>query len=112
MASLDKQRDVVASADDGVRVRVRVAPGAARAVVAGIKERPDGPALAVSVTVPPEGGKANRAVTALLAKEWKVAKGTIRVASGQGTRDKVLFLSGDPVALSTRLNDWLERLDG
>jgi uncharacterized protein (TIGR00251 family) len=96
---------------DGLRVRVRVAPKASRNAVSGIKERPGGAALAVSVTTVPEGGKANQAVIKLLAKEWKMGKGEIEVVSGLTSRDKILKVSGDPADLAERLASWLEQAD-
>lgn len=103
---------MVSAAGDGVRVRLRVSPGASRNAATGCKERPDGPALAVCVTAPPEGGKANKAVIAWAAKEWKVAKSSIEVTAGASARDKVLFVSGNPDVLGTRIKEWVERLNG
>lgn len=71
-------------------------------------------ALKVTVTAVPEGGKANKALIALLAKEWRMAKGSVAVVGGTTDRRKVLEIeTKDSAAVSARLEDWLsERLRG
>lgn len=96
---------------NGLRVRIRATPKAARNDIAGLKDVSSGVALAVKVTAVPEGGKANQAVVKLLAKEWKMAKGDFDVISGSAARDKVLAIAGDSDLLSRRLNTWLESLN-
>ena len=65
-------------------------------------------ALKVRVTAPPEGGKANRALVALLAREWRLPKGAVQVVAGASSRHKILRLAGEPGALSARLEAWLD----
>jgi uncharacterized protein (TIGR00251 family) len=90
----------------GVAVRVRVQPGARRNAVSGVGETAEGPALRVSVTAAPEGGKANAAVCALLAKAWGVAKSDVAVTRGQTARLKTVHVTGDPETLEARLGAW------
>ena len=71
-------------------LRLRVAPGAGRAGVVGRH----GDAWKVRVAAPPERGKANAAVVALLAETLGLPKGGIRVVSGHTARDKVVELAG------------------
>lgn len=85
---------------DGVRLRLRVTPRAARNAIAGIVAEADGgAALKVTVTAAPEDGKANAAVVKLLAKAWKVPKSSIRIVSGQTDRRKGIAVDGDAEAL-------------
>lgn len=91
---------------DGVHVAVRVAPRASRDAVQGPTE--DKAALKVAVTAAPEGGKANQAVIKLLAKQWRVPKSAISVASGAASRNKVLRVAGDPDDLRQKLEGWAE----
>jgi uncharacterized protein (TIGR00251 family) len=44
----------------------------------------------VSVTAPPEGGKANQAVLELLADHFGVAKSAIKILRGHRTRRKLI----------------------
>ena len=69
-----------------------------------------GTALKARVTAPPEGGKANRALVALLAREWRLPKGAVEVVAGASSRHKILRLAGEPGALSARLEAWLDAL--
>lgn len=98
-----------AAAADGVRVAIRLTPGAGRNRVVGLARGPDGGvALKATVTAAPEAGKANAALIRLLAKEWKVAKTRISVARGASSRRKMLHLRGDTTALLDKLNDWIK----
>lgn len=89
---------------DGVRIAVRLAPGASRTAVGGTVADADGNvALKASVTAVPEGGKANAALIRLLAKEWRLPKGAFTLVAGATDRRKVLHVAGAPEALAARL---------
>ena len=93
-----------AAVKDGVRVTVRVTPGASRTAIAGLAETVGGGrALKVTVTVAPEAGKANEAVIKLLARTWGVAKTSLTLIAGHGDRNKIIHVSGDPPDLMSRL---------
>ena len=64
--------------------------GASRNEIAGF----EGETLRVRVTAPPVEGRANQALTRLLAKELGVARGDVRVVADHGSRDKVLAVDG------------------
>lgn len=93
--------------DDGLHVRLKVAPKAAANRVAGMAADADGGrVLKVAVTAPADKGKANAAVVKLLAKEWGVAKSEMDIVQGQTSRNKMLLIQGDGAALLRRLTDW------
>jgi uncharacterized protein (TIGR00251 family) len=73
-----------------VTLAVHVTPRAGRDEVAGWH----GDELGVRVTVPPEDGKANAAVCAVVAKALRVAKGRVTVLRGATSRHKLLELDG------------------
>jgi hypothetical protein len=50
--------------------------------------------LRVRVTAPPVDGRANTALTRLLAKRLGVARGAVEVVSGQSSRQKVVAVEG------------------
>ncbi len=92
---------------------VRVTPRAALNRIGGVARDAGGSAmLKISVSAAPDKGKANDAVIKLLAKEWRVPKTTISVASGATDRRKTLHIAGDPSALEARLRLWLEKRHG
>ena len=68
--------------------------------------------LKIAVTVPPEDGRANRAVIELMAKEWKLPKSAFEIASGATGRRKSVAVAGDPAALLHRLDAWLKENHG
>jgi len=103
-----------AAAPDGVRLAVRLAPKAAASRIVGlIEDGSGGVALKVAVTAPPEAGKANDALLALLAKTLGLKRRDIQLVLGAADRRKLLHIAGDPAALAAqlteRLGPWLKR---
>jgi len=66
------------------RFAVRVQPGGRRDAVVGVH----GDLLKVTVTAPPEKGKANDAVCRLLAKEMGIRPSAVQVVRGHTSRRK------------------------
>ena len=90
----------VEPASEGVRIFVRLQPRARRAAIEGIVTEADGRvALKVAVTAPPEDGKANAALVALLGRSWRLPKSAIEIVGGATDRRKTLLLRGDPASL-------------
>jgi uncharacterized protein (TIGR00251 family) len=88
----------------GIRLRLKVQPKARREGIVGWTPDPDGMALKLSVGAPPEDGKANAAVIALLAKSLGVAKSAISVVSGATDRRKLVEIRGDDKDLRAALD--------
>lgn len=87
----------------GVTVDLRVQPRARRsalAIAAGT--------LKAEVTAPPEDGKANAAVIALLAEAWRLPKSSFDVIKGQAARAKTIRVAGAPDAIVARVTHWIE----
>lgn len=80
-------------------VRLRVQPGARRPGLVGWMA--DG-TLKLAVSEPPEGGRANRAVVALLADVLGVHETMVRVVRGHGARTKRVEVDGldEPTVLA------------
>jgi len=110
-------KGTASSAPEAVLARAPVSPGAWRRVVttppapkaAADRLKPAAAdaqgrlRLSAAVTAPPENGKANAALIALLAKHLRCPKRAIQIASGETRREKTLIVSGDPAALEKRL---------
>lgn len=83
-----------------VVIAAKVVPNSSRDVVVGLL----GDALKIKVSRPPENGKANEAVIALLARTLDIAPSQIRVVAGQTQPHKRLEITGvDPLTLEARL---------
>src|SRR5205807_10415494 len=83
------------------RLRLRVAPGAARAGVVGRH----GDAWKVRVAAVPEDGRANEAVVRLLAETLSIPRDAVTLVSGHGGRDKIVELAGlGPAQIERRLS--------
>ncbi|HZR45941.1 MAG TPA: DUF167 domain-containing protein [Candidatus Manganitrophaceae bacterium] len=68
-----------------------------------------GEVLKVCVTAPPERGKANEAVEAVLAEALGLPRGQVRVAAGPTSPRKVIEIEGlDPAEVRRRLSTWVE----
>ena len=96
----------------GIRLRLKVQPKARREGPQGFVAEPDGGfALKFGVNAAPEGGAANAAIIALLAKRLGVAKAAISVAQGAKDRRKLVDIQGQPDELAARLAAWLAPLN-
>ena len=83
---------------------MRLTPRASANRLGGVRDEADGGvALKAAVTAPPEDGKANAALVALLAQAWRVPKSAIRVVAGASDRRKTLLVEGDPALLLDRM---------
>lgn len=72
------------------RIHVKVVPSSSRDTVVGWL----GESLKVKVMAPPEKGRANQAVVALLAKHLGIDPAAIEVISGHASPAKVLSIAG------------------
>lgn len=91
------------AAADGIELFLRATPNAGVNRIDGIENRDDGTTvLRVRVTAVPDKGRANKAVIALVAKAFGIAKSLVHLTSGETNRFKVLHLAGDPAALSAK----------
>ena len=89
--------------DDGsVELHVHAQPGAGRTQITGRH----GDALKVRVAVPPEHGRANTALSEVLADAFGVTPKDVSIVSGEKSRTKRFRLSVDDVeAFAHRLDD-------
>ncbi|PHR90552.1 MAG: hypothetical protein COA78_35025 [Blastopirellula sp.] len=82
--------------DGGLVLPIKAFPSAKKNKIRG----PRNGELLVSVTTAPERGKANKAIIALLAKQWNLRKSQIALYSGETASHKKLLISEiDPVEL-------------
>ena len=78
-----------------MRIPLRVVPKSNANSIDGFIEAQDGLRLKIRITAAPEGGRANKAVIALLAKNWKVSKSSLAITAGSLHRDKIIEARGD-----------------
>ena len=76
--------------ETAAQIEVRVQSRAKRNSIEVVPGQP----VKVYVTAPPEGGKANEAVVALLAKALSVAKGRVTIVRGHRSRTKLVKIDG------------------
>jgi uncharacterized protein (TIGR00251 family) len=87
---LDPEELEIMETGEGVRLRLRVKPGARTDEISATYAG----ALKVSVTAPPERGRANAAVAALLARALGVSRSKVVVTSGHSSQDKIVSVLG------------------
>ncbi len=107
LAGLDPLSDptFLRRAKDGVTIQLRAQPGARRSALELTAEG----ALKAAVTAPPEDGKANAAVIALLAEAWRLPKSRFDVMRGATARDKTVSVAGDVALLVDRIAEWVRK---
>ncbi|MBI3671939.1 MAG: DUF167 domain-containing protein [Rhizobiales bacterium] len=80
----------------GLLLSVRVTPKSSKDRIAGLHRAADGAvSLAVKVAAPPDKGKANAAVTAILAKAAGLPKSALSIVAGETDRHKTILVSGN-----------------
>jgi len=91
----------------GVRLFIRLQPGASANKLDGLYEDADGRGrLKAKVTAIPEKGKANKALFKLLSKEFKIPASQMEIISGETDRNKTLFISSS--ANTVQLETYVE----
>lgn len=78
------------AADGEVRLSLKVVPGSTRTAVVGLH----GDRLKLKVAAPPEDGRANEAVRALLAALLGLSLQAVRLVSGASAPQKVVGIRG------------------
>ena len=92
------------------RLRVRVQPGARKA---GLDGRTSDGALKVKVREPAREGRANEAVSVLLAEHLMVPRRAVQVVRGASSRDKVVDVQGlSTEMLEARIEAALKKQEG
>lgn len=89
--------------DHSCTLALWVVPGASRNGVVGVFERLEKTCLKVTVTSPPEGGKANKAVIQVLSDFFHVPKSRIHLHGGGKNAQKVFLIEAPMDALQAQL---------
>ncbi len=89
---------------EGATLPVRAQPGAKRNAILGEQAG----ALKVSVTAPPEDGRANAALIEVLKDQLELKRSQIELLTGATNRKKVFLIRDrSPEQLAERLQEWL-----
>ena len=80
----------ITQSGDGVRIAIKVIPRARHNGIDGVR---DG-RLLIRVTAPPVDDAANAAVLDVVARALRVPRRTVRIASGERSRTKVIEAAG------------------
>ena len=90
---------IATGSEHGALVRVKAVPGAKRDEIAGRL----GDRLKIRVSAPPEGGKANTAIAALLARTLGVRERDAEVVQGFSGAEKTVLVRGvDAATINAR----------
>ena len=74
--------------ENGVIIHVRILPFSSKEGVIGVYAGQ----LKIAVNAPPERGKANKAITKVLAKWLNIRSSDIQIVSGGHSKDKQIFV--------------------
>jgi uncharacterized protein YggU (UPF0235/DUF167 family) len=87
-------------------------PRGGRDEIEGVAALSDGaPVFLVRVRAPPEDGKANAALCALIAENLGVAASKVRLLAGARSRIKQVGVTGEPGVLTARLSSLRRSMD-
>lgn len=90
-----------------LRFALKLTPRGGRDAIDGWADDSAGnPYLKARVSAPPEDGKANKALVALLADALDIPKSAIRIAGGETSRLKTIEIDGDRARLEARLSEF------
>ena len=93
-----------AGATPEARLSVRLTPNGGRdAIDAWERDGEGGISVKARVSAAPEGGKANKALIALLSKTLKIPKTSIEIVAGDTSRNKNLRIAVDPEVFAEKL---------
>lgn len=81
---------VLSESDDGILLRIHLAPRASSERVMGVHNS----ALKIAVSAPPVDGAANQALIKYLAKLFKIPQSKVELIKGETSKQKVLLLKG------------------
>ncbi|WDI30467.1 DUF167 family protein [Hyphococcus flavus] len=94
---------------NGAVLFIRVSTNAKKDDIVGVWRGPDGEErLSIRVMSPPDKGKANKAIIALLANAVDEPKSALTIASGETSRLKTVEMLADPATLAERLAKIIE----
>jgi uncharacterized protein (TIGR00251 family) len=89
---------------DGLVLAVRATPKSGRDAIEGITQFSDGrPALKARISAAPEDGKANAALSRMIARAAGVAPSAVQLVHGAGGRQKTFRLTGDAARMAALL---------
>ena len=100
-------------AADGVRVAIRLSPGARSDRLVAIGATAGGARIVkAAVAAPPEGGRANEALLPLLSARWHLRRRDLSIVQGHANRSKLVHVTGDPQRLAEQISFELAGLPG
>jgi hypothetical protein len=86
------------ASSEGIHLKVYVQPGASTSAFQGVyNER-----LKFRVAARAVDGAANKSLCQLLSQVFNVSKSCVTLVSGEKSREKQVFIAGDPKSLSQR----------
>jgi uncharacterized protein (TIGR00251 family) len=98
-------------ARDGLRVAIRLSPGARSDRLLGIVGAAGGGSVVkASVTAAAREGRANEALLELLARVWRLPRRDLSIVAGAASRSKTVRVVGDPHQLLARLSSRIASL--
>jgi len=100
---LDCENIKISKNPDGIKLGVRVIPNSSRCEICGVIDEN----LKIKLDVPPVDGKANEKLVKFLSKTLNIAKTNISIISGETSKNKKIFIKGNPDELQIILQKFL-----
>jgi uncharacterized protein len=82
------------AASDGLRVAIRLSPGARADRLLAVVAFAGRPVVKASVVAQPEAGRANDALLELLSRCWDLPRRSLSIVAGAASRNKTVHIGG------------------
>lgn len=102
MNNKDGKKLKITKLSDGIKVSVKIIPNASKCEIVGTIDD----ILRIKLDVPPIEGKANEKCVKFLSKLLGVPKTAIEIVSGEKSKNKVLYIKGNPDELTDKILEY------
>lgn len=86
---------------DGIKISVRIIPNSSKCEIS----EPINNSLKIKLDVPPIEGKANEKCIKFLSKILNVPKTSIKILSGEKSKNKVIYIKGNADEIIDKINN-------
>jgi uncharacterized protein (TIGR00251 family) len=103
MPNSNNEKFKISKFEDGIKISVRIIPNSSKCEIKDIIDD----SLRIKVDAPPVDGKANEKCIKFLAKSLNIPKSSIAITSGEKSKNKILYIKGNPDELIFKIYNYI-----
>lgn len=100
MTNENNKKFKITELKNGIKIGIKVIPNSSKCKITGTLDNN----LKIKLDIPPIEGKANEKCIKFLSKLLNVPKASIEIASGEKSKNKVIFIKGNSTDLMEKIN--------